>query len=533
MFVLRASPVQRAVRAAVACAQPIERSPWHLTSRHLSSSAQLVAVSKSQGKTRSGLRGFHATTTTSKIVAYKLADIGEGITECEIIQWFVKPGDKVSQFDKICEVASDKATVEITSRYDGIVKKLHYNDNDIALVGKPIVDIELDEQPTEAESAPPADATQGVASPPAPEAVASRSPKDFTEDRTNDVVYATPAVRRIARENSIDLRFVEGTGKGGRILKEDVHRFVELGESPLAMHSPAKAAAAATAPSAEDSAVTDEPRPPFVQANTSATASNASLASASAIVAGEDHTASLSPIQRAMFKSMTESLGIPHFRFKDEIELDALMRARQHINDHLLALGDASATKLSFMPFFIKAASLALAKYPILNARVISDGSAPPSLLYRAAHNIGVAMDTPGGLLVPNIKHAQTKSLIDIAADLQRLVQKGKAGAIAGADLKGGTFTLSNVGMIGGTYLSPVLVSSEVCIGALGKIQRLPRFETTVVDGVAAERVVPKHILVASWSADHRVVDGATMARFATLFKQLLENPELMLANMR
>ncbi|KAJ2107450.1 hypothetical protein GGI16_001523 [Coemansia sp. S142-1] len=527
MLALRA-PVQRAVRTTATRVQQIERSLWLLSSRPLCSSAPLAVVPKSQGtgfQARSELRGFHATTATSKIVAYKLADIGEGITECEIIQWFVKPGDKVSQFDKICEVASDKATVEITSRYDGIVKKLHYNDNDIALVGKPIVDIELDEQLADAEAAQTPDATtQATASSPAPEATADQPPRDFTSDRTNDVIYATPAVRRIAREHSIDLRYVEGTGKGGRILKEDVHRFVEHGESP------AKVAAASTI---EGSVASDELRSPFIQANTGATASNVSLASASAMVAGEDHAASLSPIQRAMFKSMTESLTIPHFRFKDEIELDALMRARQHINNHLLSLGDSPVTKLSFMPFFIKAASLALAKYPILNARVVADGTSPPSLLYRAAHNIGVAMDTPGGLMVPNIKHAQTKSLIDIAADLQRLVQKGKAGAISSADLKGGTFTLSNVGMIGGTYLSPVLVSSEVCIGAFGKVQRLPRFETTVVDGVAAERVVPKHILVASWSADHRVVDGATMARFATLYKQLLENPELMLANMR
>ncbi|KAJ2064857.1 hypothetical protein GGI17_000664 [Coemansia sp. S146] len=533
MLALR-TPVQWAVRTTATRAQQIERSLWRLSSRQLCSSVPLAVVPKSRGtacQTRLELRGFHATTTTSKIVAYKLADIGEGITECEIIQWFVKPGDKVSQFDKICEVASDKATVEITSRYDGIVKKLHYNDNDIALVGKPIVDIELDEQPSDAETIQPSAATtQVTASPQAPEVIANQPPRDFTSDRTNDVIYATPAVRRIAREHSVDLRFVEGTGKSGRILKEDIHRFVEHGESPLTLHPPTKVPAAS---SIEGDIASDEPRSPFIQANTGATASSASLASASAMVAGEDHTASLSPIQRAMFKSMTESLSIPHFRFKDEIELDALMRARQHINNHLLALGDAPVTKLSFMPFFIKAASLALAKYPILNARVVADGTSPPSLLYRAAHNIGVAMDTPGGLLVPNIKHAQTKSLIDIAADLQRLVQKGKAGAISGADLKGGTFTLSNVGMIGGTYLSPVLVSSEVCIGAFGKVQRLPRFETTIVDGVAVERVVPKHILVASWSADHRVVDGATMARFATLYKQLLENPELMLANMR
>ncbi|KAJ2033544.1 hypothetical protein H4S04_008967, partial [Coemansia sp. S16] len=210
MLALRA-PVQRAVRTTATRAQQIERSLWLLSSRPLCSSAPLAAVPKSRGtafQARSELRGFHATTATSKIVAYKLADIGEGITECEIIQWFVKPGDKVSQFDKICEVASDKATVEITSRYDGIVKKLHYNDNDIALVGKPIVDIELDEQLADAEAAQTPDATtQATASSPAPEATADQPPRDFTSDRTNDVIYATPAVRRIAREHSIDLRY--------------------------------------------------------------------------------------------------------------------------------------------------------------------------------------------------------------------------------------------------------------------------------------------------------------------------------------
>ncbi|KAJ2845783.1 hypothetical protein GGI22_006442, partial [Coemansia erecta] len=287
-----------------------------------------------------------------------------------------------------------------------------------------------------------------------------------------------------------------------------------------------------TAPSAS-SPETFEQR--FVQANTSESSTATRLSGASSVVVtGEDRVVPLQPIQRAMFKSMTESLGIPHFRFKDEIELDALMNARQRINEHLSqANSSPDAAKLSYMPFFIKAASLALAKYPILNARIVSDEGGQPKLLYRAAHNIGVAMDTPGGLIVPNVKNVQTMSLIEIAAEIRRLVETGKSGSISGNALKGGTFTLSNVGMIGGTYLSPVLVSSEVCIGAIGKIQRLPRFETALIDGNPVERVVPKHILVASWSADHRVVDGATMARFATLFKQLVEYPELMLANMK
>ncbi|KAJ2712390.1 hypothetical protein H4R23_006165, partial [Coemansia sp. Cherry 401B] len=145
-------------------------------------------------------RALQTSATLHNIVPYKLADIGEGITECEIIQWFVKPGDKVSQFDKICEVASDKATVEITSRYDGIIKKLYYQDSDIALVGKPIVDIEI-----EGPSAP-----DTLAEEPALSSQVSSTPaelpgsvsKNHAADRTGDVVYATPAVRRVARENA-------------------------------------------------------------------------------------------------------------------------------------------------------------------------------------------------------------------------------------------------------------------------------------------------------------------------------------------
>ncbi|KAJ2202183.1 hypothetical protein EV180_002536 [Coemansia sp. RSA 518] len=474
-------------------------------------------------------RELQTSATLHSIIPYKLADIGEGITECEIIQWYVKPGDKVSQFDKICEVASDKATVEITSRYDGVIRKLHYQDNDIALVGKPIVDIEID-NPGMTGAEPAADSVAVPTSNPAqalpnndaatePTVVLADSvPKNFAVDRTSDVVYATPAVRRVARENNVDLHYVAGSGKGGRVLKEDVLRFVELQKS-------------STVPNVTVQGP-NTPDQPFVQANASSTAPGISLSSASAVITGEDQLVSLSPIQRAMFKSMTDSLAIPHFRFKDEIELDALMQARQRINKYL-AEQSGELTKMTYMPFFVKAASLALTKYPILNARVVAEAGTPPKLQFRASHNIGVAMDTPGGLIVPNIKNVQTKSLMDIATELGALAQRGRSGAIGSADLRGGTFTLSNVGMIGGTYLSPVLVDSEVCIGAVGKVQRLPRFETVEIDSRPVERVVPRHILVTSWSADHRVVDGATMARFAVLYKQLLEYPEIMLANMK
>ncbi|KAI7829967.1 Lipoamide acyltransferase [Kickxella alabastrina] len=447
-------------------------------------------------------RGFGTSASKAKeeTVAYKLADIGEGITECEIIQWFVKPGDKVFQFDKICEVASDKATVEITSRYDGVIKKLYYADNDIALVGKPLVDIAV-EAPALAQQ-PKAKEPAVIELAPAVMPSTAAAPQDFSCERTNDVVYATPAVRRIAREGSVDLRFVAGTGKGGRILKDDVYRFVESSREKPA------------------------PVEPIVVATTVAAQSKASRSDAVRPGSG-DHIVNLSPVQRAMFRSMTDSLSIPHFRFKDEIEIDALILARQRINSAQQPQADAAADKITLMPFFIKATSLALAQFPILNSRVLAEPGATPRLEYRAAHNIGVAMDTPSGLIVPSIKNVQDKSLLEIAAELRALVLRGKAGALTSSDLRGGTFTLSNVGMIGGTYLSPVVVSSEVCICAIGRTQRLPRFDGN------SDRVVARNVLVTSWAADHRVVDGATMARFSMLYKQLLEQPELMLARMR
>ncbi|CAG8761389.1 16913_t:CDS:2, partial [Gigaspora rosea] len=151
-------------------------------------------------------------------------------------------------------------------------------------------------------------------------------------------------------------------------------------------------------------------------------------------------------------------------------------------------------------------------------------------LKYRSTHNIGVAMNTPGGLIVPNVKNVQTKSIYEIAADLQRLQEDGKRNAIPLSDMQEGTITLSNIGIIGGTHLSPVIFSQELCIVAIGKVQRLPRFESVKDDitGKIIEKVVAKHIMPVSFSADHRVIAGVTVARFSEAWKNLVENPTLM-----
>jgi 2-oxoisovalerate dehydrogenase E2 component (dihydrolipoyl transacylase) len=194
--------------------------------------------------------------------------------------------------------------------------------------------------------------------------------------------------------------------------------------------------------------------------------------------------------------------------------------------------------KFSYMPLMLKAASLALLDFPMLNASVNKDAT---EITYYASHNIGIAMDTAKGLVVPVIKDIQNKSIMEIAQDINRLQAAASENKLTEADLQGGTFTLSNIGSIGGTYMTPVLVVPQVCIGALGKFQIMPKYVKS--DGSAGEPSMddilsgaavakPSTIMNISWSADHRVVDGATMARFSNQWKKYIEAPNMMLTKM-
>lgn len=420
-------------------------------------------------------RQFHTTQANNKIVAFKLSDIGEGIREVVIKEWFVKVGDKVQQFDNICEVQSDKAAVTITSRYDGVIKKLYHEVDKTALVGQALVDIELeDDAATPSETTSSSDSDNEVAS--KPEATSS------TETNNQRVkVLTTPAVRRIAAQFKVDLSTVKATGRNGRVLKEDVLGFLNISsdksnEVPVDMSTTAR---------------TQEV--PFTPAK----------AKIEPVL--EDKTVPVTGFTKAMVKSMTEAMKIPHFVFSDEYDVTKLVEARKALKLIVAERG----MKLTYMPIIIKAASLGLTKYPILNSSL---DSSCENITYKASHNIGVAMDTPNGLIVPVIRNVQQKNIMDIARDLARLQESGSKGQLGLSDLTGGTFTLSNIGIVGGTYTKPVIFPPQVSIGALGKIQVLPRFDSL-------GNVVKAHILSVSWSADHRVIDGVTMARFSETLK--------------
>lgn len=309
-----------------------------------------------------------------------------------------------------------------------------------------------------------------------------------TETVHSRASLATPAVRGLLKALNVKIEDVVGTGKDGRVLKEDVHKFAKerdqgsASTTPASFHDPR---------STDDMPQTEKPIP-------------------------------LTRIQSHMFTTMTRSLSIPHFLFADEIDLTPLSTIRRTVNANA-----ANPPKLSFLPFIIKALSLALADHPLLNCRVeTTNESDPPRLIMRSNHNIGIAMDTPQGLLVPNIKNVSSLSIYSIATELKRLQQLGQAGKLSVADLSGGTITVSNIGSIGGTYVAPILVSSEVAILGIGRARTIPAF-----DGEGA--LVKKEVVNFSWSADHRVIDGATLARMAECVRGYVEEPGSMMTRLR
>lgn len=441
-------------------------------------------------------RTFHTSSLRAIVRPFLLSDIGEGIKEVQIIQWFVEPGARVEQFDKICEVQSDKATTEITSRFDGVIRKLHYEAEDVAQVGKPLCDIDVqsDISPEdEAILAPPAEQAGSPSDRQQPQKAAElqREAPEEAKDQApveKNAGRATPAVRGILKELNVKIADVTGTGEDGRVTKDDVQKFV----------------------AAHKTRTTQSIQPRLARKVLDADQAQV------------EKSITLTPVQSQMFKTMTRSLSIPHFLYADEVDVTVLSTLRQRLNNQ-----SSDDPRFSYLPFVIKAVSLALEEFPLMNARVDTGaGEDAPKLVMREKHNIGVAMDTPQGLLVPNIKDVSPRSILDIASDVYRLQALAKDGKLSVTDLTGGTLTVSNVGSIGGTYVAPVLVQSEVAILGIGKARVTPAFD-------GHDRVVKKDVMNFSWSADHRVVDGATMARMAERVRIFVEEPALMMTRLR
>ncbi|MCP4282116.1 MAG: dihydrolipoyllysine-residue acetyltransferase [Alteromonas sp.] len=443
-----------------------------------------------------------------------LPDIGEGIVECEIVKWNVAEGDEIEEDQAVVEVMTDKAVVEIPAKNAGTVHRLYYAQGDIAKVHSALFALEVAGEVT---------TTSGTndGSPSANNNASSVASQSSVNTQTNGSsqqsaqvapskfsdgeyeppiaiegkVLASPAVRRVAREKNIDLSSVEGSGKKGRILKSDVLNLQHSNVDTSSQNSTSSAPSSSNAEKGDSN-------------------------STSTVLKGSVRTEKVRGIQAAMAKQMSASVyTIPHFTVSDELVMDNLMSLRKLLKPEF----EAKNVKLSFMPFFVKAMSLALNEFPVVNSQLNEDAT---EISYFADHNIGFAVDSKIGLLVPNIKRVQDLSLLEIAVQMQNIIEQARAGRVAGEHLKGGTISISNIGAIGGITATPVINKPEAAIVALGKTQKLPRFDD---EG----NVSAQNIMAVNWSGDHRIIDGATMVRFNNLWMSYLTQPEKMLMHLK
>ncbi|MEQ6917388.1 2-oxo acid dehydrogenase subunit E2 [Halomonas aquatica] len=434
---------------------------------------------------------------------FKLPDIGEGIVECELVEWRVQEGDAIEEDQPVVEVMTDKALVEITAPEAGRVTRLYVAKGEIAKVHAPLFAYEA--QGADQASSEPVPAS-GESSPgPAPEAVSSPAPaapsgeparetssRETSREPSHETsgqgphgrVPASPAVRRLLREEGLRLEQVPGSGKHGRVLKEDIQAFMEHGETMTA----------------ESTLSGDAVKTPADE--------------------GEVRVEPMRGIQAAMARKMVASAStIPHFQYGEELDVTELLALRERLKPE----AQAREARLTLMPFFMKAMALAIHDFPILNSRLNDAGD---EIHYLPSCNIGMAVDGKAGLMVPNVKGVERLSLLQIAVEIQRLTAEAREGKVASADLQGGTISISNIGALGGTYAAPIINAPEAAIVAIGKTQWLPRFD-------ASDEVVKRAIMTVTWAGDHRLIDGGTIARFCNAWKGYLEAPETMLLHLR
>ncbi|EPS62094.1 hypothetical protein M569_12699, partial [Genlisea aurea] len=323
-----------------------------------------------------GIKGCYFTTQSpadrrlgSGVVEVPLAQTGEGIAECELLKWFVQEGDQVEEFQPLCEVQSDKATMEITSRYKGKVSEVLHVPGNIVKVGETLLRLAVSE----------------VGFPEVSELESNVADSEPACSRTSRAL-STPAVRGYAKRLGVNVEDVPGTGKDGRVLKEDVLNYAAPHENFSKESS--SASSAETFISGDSSSFHEVPRVDEFEF--------------------EDKTVTLRGFHRAMAKSMTLAARIPHFHFVDEIDCDSLIELKQSFRNE----NSDPGVKHSFLPLLIKSLSLALTKHPLLNS---SFNEELQELTLKGSHNVGIAMATPNGLVVPNIKRVQSLSILQVS----------------------------------------------------------------------------------------------------------------------
>ncbi|SDL98204.1 dihydrolipoamide acetyltransferase family protein [Bacillus sp. OK048] len=437
---------------------------------------------------------------------FKLPELGEGIHEGEIISWMVKEGESVTEDQTIAEIQNDKSVVELPSPVSGKISEIKVPEGTVCTVNDVILVFEIDEESDNSTiecgvgsnvaknvdnasiSTPMSGSNVAVATPPI----------IFSEtDKTVDIqtiakrnVLATPSIRKLAREKKVSLLKIIGTGKNGRITREDVLTYDSKEKIAVSEEKPIKKIQDKSEPITKEERVTigselQEERVP------------------------------LKGIRKVISQAMVKSKHTaPHVTIMDEIDVTELVALRKKANERF---ADTKGVKLTYLPFITKTLISACREFPILNASIDDEKN---EIIYKKYFHIGIATDTENGLIVPVVKEADRKNIWKIAEEIKDLALRGRQGKLAPNELRGSTITITNIGSAGGMFFTPVINHPEVAILGIGRITEKP----IVKNG----EIMVAPIMNLSLSFDHRLIDGSTAQNFINYIKQLLEEPELL-----
>lgn len=430
---------------------------------------------------------------------FKLPDIGEGVHEGEVVKWLVKAGDSIQVDQPLVEIMTDKATVELPAPFVGMIETINAKEGEVVKVGQVILTYaegagkkaepapqSPKEEKKSVEQKPTSAPQKGVPAAPAAEQSQPTQPAHAPEaangdkEETSIPVLASPVTRRLAQDLGVRLSEVPATGPHGRVTKEDVQKFSSQGT--------ARGTASSFAPVAFQKNQERETVIPF------------------------------RGIRRKISEAMSRSRTvIPEFNYIDEVDVSELVAFRQEAK----ALAEKRGVKLTYLPFIIKAMIRGLKEFPSLNATLDEENG---QIIVKNYYNIGIAVDTDDGLVVPNVKNADQKTILEIAKEIQTLAEKARAKKLALEEMQGATITITNPGPIGGLITTPVINWPEVAIMGVHKIVRRPV--------VQKDQIEIADMMYLSLAVDHRVVDGASAARFVNVCIEYLSQPKKLMLDM-
>ncbi len=462
---------------------------------------------------------------------FELPDVGEGVAEGEIVSWLVEVGDAVTEDQPVAEVETDKAVVDVPSPVDGSVAEIRADAGEMVPVGDVIIVFAEDGEETATDEEP-SDAPDSTGEP--------------ASDTDDERVFAPPSARRLARELDVSIEAVEGTGPSGRITTADVRAHAETDESgseptqaiesvetdsvpatsasrEITLAAPATRKLAAEEGVELNAVPTDKTQegeafvtPAQVQQYAqSQQAAQAADVAAIGAPSGREERIPYRGVRRTIGQQMEASkFTAPHVTHHDEVDVTQLVERRSTLAE----VADEQGVSLTYMPFVMKAIVEGLKEFPALNATLDEDAE---EIILKHYYNIGIAVATDAGLMVPVVDGVDRKGLLQLSSEMNELIEKARERSIAREEMQGGTFTITNFGAIGGEHATPIINHPESAILGLGEIKEKPR----VVDG----EVVVRSVMGLSLSIDHRTIDGATAAQFANTVKRYLETPELLL----